>query len=139
MLITIFSQAKRTIINNVLFFEYLAKDRTLILRLEDNLTENNEDTVLEPGDLVSVYLGDVCLDCFTVAQPVPFDATAKHVPGCGHTVTRRAKKVGGTFQAMGYVLSLFHTTYGEARYVFELDDPKGVLRTYSPVEIEFIK
>jgi hypothetical protein len=71
MYITIFSPTKRSILMNVAFFEYLAKDRSLTVQLEGGVSPSyTRNTILEPGDVVTVNLGPVCLDHFT-AQPQP--------------------------------------------------------------------
>jgi len=52
---------------------------------------------------------------------------------------KRARKVGGSYQASGTVVSTFQTLAGETRHVFEFDEPKGMLHIFSPAQIEFDK
>lgn len=47
----------------------------------------------------------------------------------------RAEKIGGSYQASGWIVSIFHTTAGETRYVFEFDEPKGMLHIFSPGQV----
>lgn len=51
---------------------------------------------------------------------------------------RRAKKVGGSFQADGVIVSEFKTTSGKTRYVFEFTHPEvaGMLHIYGPEQLE---
>ncbi len=48
----------------------------------------------------------------------------------------RARKVGGSYQAEGMIVSSFKTLAGEQRYVFEFDSPKGMLHIFGPSQIE---
>lgn len=50
-------------------------------------------------------------------------------------VNQRARKVGGSFQALGTVVSAFKTLGGEQRYVFEFVVPKGMLHIYGPSQL----
>lgn len=52
---------------------------------------------------------------------------------------RRARKVGGSYQAEGTVVSEFKTLAGATRYVFEFDSPKGMLHIFGPEQVEFDK
>lgn len=49
---------------------------------------------------------------------------------------RRARKVGGKFQAEGHVVSSFTNRAGELYYVFEFDVPPGMLHIYTPAQVE---
>jgi len=53
-------------------------------------------------------------------------------------VGTRAKKVGGSYQATGTVVGNFKTTAGEQRYVFEFDEPKGMLHIFGPSQLEAV-
>ena len=54
-------------------------------------------------------------------------------------IGKRAKKVGGSFQHTGVVVSEFHTMAGELRIVIEFDAPvAGMLHIYRPDQIEVI-
>ena len=48
----------------------------------------------------------------------------------------RARKVGGSYQAVGTIVSRFHTNSGLERVVFEFDEPKGLLHIFSPDQLE---
>lgn len=52
---------------------------------------------------------------------------------------RRARKVGGSYQATGTVVSEFKTLAGATRYVFEFDEPRGMLHIFGPEQVEFDK
>jgi len=54
------------------------------------------------------------------------------VPGF---VPWRAKKVGGSYQAEGYVVSEFETLAGAKRYVFEFDLMPGMLHIFNDSQI----
>ncbi len=49
---------------------------------------------------------------------------------------RRARKVGGKFQAEGHVVSTFTNLAGDTYHVFEFDVPPGMLHIYTPAQIE---
>lgn len=53
------------------------------------------------------------------------------------TLPRRARKVGGSYQATGTVVSEFKTKAGATRYVFEFDEPRGMLHIFGPEQVEF--
>ena len=48
----------------------------------------------------------------------------------------RASKIGGSYQASGWIVAIFETTAGELRYVFEFDIPKGMLHIFSGSQIK---
>lgn len=50
----------------------------------------------------------------------------------------RAEKVGGSYQATGTVVSTFYTLAGEMRYVFEFDEPKGMLHIFGPSQVKLL-
>lgn len=50
---------------------------------------------------------------------------------------RRARKVGGSYQAEGTVVAEFLTTTGEQRYVFEFDVPQGMLHIFGQSQLKF--
>ena len=50
-------------------------------------------------------------------------------------VRRRARKVGGSYQADGTVIAEFTTLDGLPRVVFEFDEPRGMLHIFSPDQI----
>jgi len=52
---------------------------------------------------------------------------------------QRVRKIGGTYQANGIIVSAFKTTVGDIRYVFEFDTPKGMLHIFNESQIELIK
>ena len=43
---------------------------------------------------------------------------------------QRVRKVG-SYEAVGTIVAAFHTTRGDARYVFEFDVPRGMLHIFS--------
>lgn len=47
----------------------------------------------------------------------------------------RAFKIGGSYQAAGWIVSIFQTTNGEQRLVFEFDEPKGMLHIFNNSQI----
>jgi hypothetical protein len=51
-------------------------------------------------------------------------------------VSKRANKVGGSFQASGVIVAAFKTTEGAERFVFEFDVPKGMLHLYGASQLE---
>lgn len=46
-----------------------------------------------------------------------------------------AYKVGGSYQASGTIVSAFKTKAGELRYVFEFDNPAGMLHIFGPTQV----
>jgi hypothetical protein len=54
------------------------------------------------------------------------------VPGF---VPWRAKKVGGSYQAEGYVVSEFETLAGAKRYVFEFDQMPSMLHIFNDSQV----
>ena len=51
----------------------------------------------------------------------------------------RAEKVGGSFQALGTIVAQFYTLDKQERYVFEFDNPAGMLHIYGPSQLEKAK
>ncbi len=54
-------------------------------------------------------------------------------------VWSRVRKVGGSYEANGTVVSAFKTRAGKQRYVFEFDEPAGMLHIFGPAQIEPIE
>lgn len=50
---------------------------------------------------------------------------------------RRARKVGGSYQATGTVVSRFKTLAGRDRVVFEFDSPAGMLHIFDEGQLEY--
>ena len=48
----------------------------------------------------------------------------------------RANKVGGSYQATGTIVASFRTLAGAERYVFEFDNPPGMLHIFGPSQLE---
>ena len=48
----------------------------------------------------------------------------------------RARKVGGSYQATGTILAIFITRDEEQRFVFDFDEPPGLLHIFGPAQIE---
>jgi hypothetical protein len=51
----------------------------------------------------------------------------------------RARKVGGNYQAEGWVVSRFFTRAGKERVVFEFEAIPGMLHIFSPEQVEFVQ
>ena len=60
-------------------------------------------------------------------EPIAPVAVSKFSPAC---------KIGGSYQADGYIVSRFTTTAGAERVVFEFNEPKGMLHIFTPEQIE---
>ena len=50
----------------------------------------------------------------------------------------KVRKVGGSYQATGYVVSIFDTTQGKTRVVFEFEAFPGMLHIFTPEQLEVI-
>ena len=50
----------------------------------------------------------------------------------------KAKKVGGSYQAQGTVVSVFRTRHNENRVVFDFDEPPGLLHIFSEKQLEHV-
>lgn len=48
----------------------------------------------------------------------------------------RGRKIGGKYQATGFIVSLFQTTAGDERCVFEFDYPAGMLHVFTTEQVE---
>lgn len=48
----------------------------------------------------------------------------------------RVQKVGGSYQCHGTIVGVFTTLKGFERYVFEMDEPAGLLHIYGPDQLE---
>jgi hypothetical protein len=51
----------------------------------------------------------------------------------------RVRKVGGSYQATGEVRAVLTTRAGAVRYVFEFDEPKGLLHIFNGTQLEPIQ
>jgi hypothetical protein len=51
-------------------------------------------------------------------------------------VGQRARKIGGSYQALGTIVAEFKTLHGEQRYVFEFCKPRGMLHIFGPSQVE---
>lgn len=51
---------------------------------------------------------------------------------------QRARKIGGSYQADGTIQSAFLTRAGKLRYVFEFDNPSGMLHIFNSEQIKVI-
>lgn len=49
----------------------------------------------------------------------------------------RVKKIGGNYQATGWVVGAFTTRAGAERYVFEFEDLPGMLHIFSTNQLAF--
>jgi hypothetical protein len=50
-------------------------------------------------------------------------------------VGQRVHKPNGTYTANGEIRAVFTTKDGQLRYVFEFDDPKGLLHIFNPDQL----
>jgi len=48
----------------------------------------------------------------------------------------RVRKVGGSYQATGTIRAVFITRNSEQRFVFDFDEPPGLLHIFGPAQIE---
>ena len=55
------------------------------------------------------------------------------------SVGDRARKVGGSYQATGTIRAVFITRNGEQRFVFDFDEPPGLLHIFGPAQIELME
>jgi len=67
-------------------------------------------------------------------NPKPGALLYTHPPA--PTTPQPARKIGGSYQADGYIVSRFTTTAGAERVVFEFNEPKGMLHIFTPEQIE---
>lgn len=61
---------------------------------------------------------------------------APQPPAIKEPAQRRARKVGGSYQADGTIVSEFRTLAGEQRFVFEFSNPAGMLHIFGPQQVE---
>ena len=54
-------------------------------------------------------------------------------------VGSRVRKVGGSYQANGTIRAAFKTRNGQQRYVFDFDEPPGLLHIFSHDQLEHIR
>ncbi len=50
----------------------------------------------------------------------------------------RVQKKIGSYQATGTILAAFKTRYGSKRYVFDFDEPPGLLHIFNHEQLELI-
>lgn len=50
-----------------------------------------------------------------------------------------ARKIGGSYQAEGTIVSTFKTTAGEQRVVFEFNEPRGMLHIFTESQVERLR
>lgn len=53
-------------------------------------------------------------------------------------VESRARKVGGSYEATGTIRAAFKTRNGQQRYVFDFDEPPGLLHIFNHEQLEEI-
>lgn len=53
-------------------------------------------------------------------------------------VHTRVRKIGG-YTAVGTIVAVFATFEGHTRYVFEFDEPKGLLHIFSDANLETLE
>lgn len=51
----------------------------------------------------------------------------------------RARKIRGSYQADGTIVAAFETRSGLQRYVFEFDEPAGLLHIFGPQQLARIQ
>lgn len=49
------------------------------------------------------------------------------------------RKVGGTYQAEGYIVGIAVTTTGDVRYVFEFEQFPGMLHIFNEGQLEHVQ
>lgn len=49
------------------------------------------------------------------------------------------RKVGGTYQAEGYIVGIAVTTTGDVRYVFEFEQFPGMLHIFNEGQLEHVE
>lgn len=76
---------------------------------------------------------DVAVDAAIAASKEAPNQTLPQVAG---TVPRRARKIGGSYQANGTVVAQFKTLGGADRVVFEFDEPAGMLHIFASEQVE---
>lgn len=54
-------------------------------------------------------------------------------------VGSRVRKVGGSYQANGTIRAAFKTRNGQQRYVFDFDEPAGMLHIFNHEQLEHIR
>lgn len=69
-----------------------------------------------------------------IPGPPSWEVAAPQVTALGQV--HRAKKIGGSYQAEGTIVSTFATLAGETRHVFEFDQPTGMLHIFGPGQVE---
>jgi hypothetical protein len=98
-------------------------------------TEKSEAalTAKEPGP----FRGNPALAMARTKAKGEFRTLKDAFPHMTTNQPRRARKVGGSYQAEGTIVSEFRTLAGVPRYVFEFDEPKGMLHIFGAQQIEF--
>lgn len=48
----------------------------------------------------------------------------------------RVKKIKGSYQAVGIIVAVFLALDGSSRYVFQFDDPKGLVHIFGDNNLE---
>jgi hypothetical protein len=62
-------------------------------------------------------------------------STSKGSANVKFTVGDRVEKIGGSYQALGWIVAAFRTRVGAERYVFEFDVPSGMLHIFGPDQL----
>lgn len=85
--------------------------------------------LLPPGMELVVRLAEVAE---VVAKAEGFKPTAERQLQTG----TKTRKVGGSYEATGEIRAVFATRAGLVRYVFEFDEPKGLLHIFNENQLE---
>ena len=54
------------------------------------------------------------------------------------SLLKKARKIGGSYQAEGTILAEFLADDGSKRYVFRFDNPAGLLHIFNDKQIELL-
>lgn len=63
------------------------------------------------------------------------DAVEAYARAAAESLPEPARKVGGSYEAEGYIVSRFVTTTGQHRVVFEFSEPAGMLHIFAHHQI----
>jgi hypothetical protein len=64
--------------------------------------------------------------------------TTIDIPDFKFNVGDRVQKVGGSYQADGFIVGIAVTTMGQVRYVFEFEQYPGMLHIFNDSQLESI-
>ena len=64
--------------------------------------------------------------------------TTIDIPDFKFSVGDRVRKIGGSYQAEGFIVGVAVTTMGQVRYVFEFETFPGMLHIFNDSQLESI-